>query len=68
MRVCMCVLAEDAFTMGEAAPTLLGLLHGHDDNIDAAAFSPTGSFVVTGSEDTTVRVWSSGATAHASFA
>ena len=66
--VYVCALAEDAFTMREAAPTLLGLLQGHDDNIDAAAFSPTGSVVVTGSEDTAVRVWSSGATVHASFA
>ena len=33
------------------------VLHGHEDWVYAAGFSPNGARIVSGSEDNTVRVW-----------
>ncbi|KAI8853043.1 quinon protein alcohol dehydrogenase-like superfamily [Chytridium lagenaria] len=37
--------------------SLVGMLNGHTGSVNAVSFSSDGSYIVTGSEDQTVRVW-----------
>jgi WD40 repeat protein len=36
----------------------MGQLTGHSDLVNAIALSPNGQFLVSGSEDKTVKIWS----------
>ncbi|MBK8985382.1 MAG: AAA family ATPase [Chloroflexi bacterium] len=49
--------AEDALYRALQASQLQMTLTGHDGPITAVAFSPDGRFVVTGSSDTSARLW-----------
>jgi hypothetical protein len=52
-------VAETASVLAEALGKFRGLLvlRGHEDEVNAAAFSRDGARIVSGSDDQTVRVW-----------
>ena len=39
------------------AEQLIGILEGHENKVQAIAFSPDGQYLVSGSDDRTVKVW-----------
>jgi WD40 repeat protein len=42
----------------EDTPFLYKILRGHKDSVKAVCFSPDGQFLATGSQDSTVKIWS----------
>jgi WD40 repeat protein len=42
----------------EDTPFLYKILRGHKDSVKAVCFSPNGQFLATGSQDSTVKIWS----------
>ena len=44
--------------MHRSPSSSLFISQGHTDYVNSVAFSPTGDFIVSGSDDDTVKVWS----------
>ncbi|KAJ7136930.1 WD40-repeat-containing domain protein, partial [Mycena epipterygia] len=48
-----------SFTTGQMTqwPVTMAVLEGHTDEINSVRFSPDGQYIVSGSDDKTVRIW-----------
>jgi WD40 repeat protein len=41
----------------ESGDTLFGPFRGHTKKVNSVTFSPNGKYIVSGSDDKTIRVW-----------